>query len=387
MTPQQVSDNLDRDCYKKVIINNTIVRLYKKYDEIYIPHQYVDDLIGIPKGTMRTKICQGDVEKVIGKLTKIDSLFKGNIGKNNCISQSQISKYVNTYSRRSEKENQHIISELEKAVDERNEGDVMKSKIVFITPELAKEMLTHNVNNRNIKKQKLEFLVEDMKNGKFFSNGESICFDVEGNLRDGQHRLMAIVESGCGQMINVVYDIPIEQANLYDIGATRSTSDCIKFGMFSEISDISNSKIGALTTFLIRHKKGSRSAVSHSEKIEYMKDHYEQLLEVKEIILSKNCQKVSTAGTHAAIYVALINGIDKNKLKCFYEIAVSGFAQSEKDYPIIAFRNKVISVKGGGAEIQEDTYFRAQYAIYNYDKELCICKSFNNGKEYFTYEI
>lgn len=35
-----------------------------------------------------------------------------------------------------------------------------------------------------------------MKTGRWVLNGETICFDSNGVLRDGHHRLLAIIESG-----------------------------------------------------------------------------------------------------------------------------------------------------------------------------------------------
>lgn len=66
-----------------------------------------------------------------------------------------------------------------------------------VTPTDAKNILeNHNKLNRNRNKSHVEALLKNMQNGTWRFNGDTIRFDKDGNLIDGQHRLAALAEYG-----------------------------------------------------------------------------------------------------------------------------------------------------------------------------------------------
>lgn len=70
-------------------------------------------------------------------------------------------------------------------------------EIKMVTPEYAKNILdNHNNANRHINKAHVKALLNNMVQGTWRFNGDSIRFDNEGMLIDGQHRLSALVEYG-----------------------------------------------------------------------------------------------------------------------------------------------------------------------------------------------
>lgn len=110
------------------------------------------------------------------------------------------------------------------------------TSVEIITPDIAKEMLSRNVSNRPIKKQAVDYYVQEIKEGKWMLNGESICFSPEGVLLDGQHRLTAVVESGMSIQSVVVRGIDKSSFATYDTGRNRDASDAFA------ISEIKNSR-------------------------------------------------------------------------------------------------------------------------------------------------
>jgi hypothetical protein len=96
-----------------------------------------------------------------------------------------------------------------------------------VTPDLAKEWLKSNVNNRKVSKQNLEFLVNQIKDGKWKFNGDTIVFDEDGILLDGQHRLEAVVVSGKTLTSNVTLGIERNSFHTIDTGKVRNSSDVL----------------------------------------------------------------------------------------------------------------------------------------------------------------
>ena len=68
-------------------------------------------------------------------------------------------------------------------------------EIVDVTPETAKRWLSLNTHNRSFKKHSLEKLVYAIETKQWLNTGDSIKFNGDGQLLDGQHRLMAVVKT------------------------------------------------------------------------------------------------------------------------------------------------------------------------------------------------
>jgi len=96
---------------------------------------------------------------------------------------------------------------------------------MLITPEIAREMLACNKNNRPIKQANVEALVAAIRQGQWVMTGNSIAFDQAGQLLDGQHRLLAIIEAG--QAVESLVATGLAKAAFLttDIGAKRGAAD------------------------------------------------------------------------------------------------------------------------------------------------------------------
>ena len=71
----------------------------------------------------------------------------------------------------------------------------MNSKIENITPEIAAKYLEKNIHNRPIKPSAIRRYALQMKAKQWLISHQGIAFDTEGNLFDGQNRLLAIKEA------------------------------------------------------------------------------------------------------------------------------------------------------------------------------------------------
>jgi len=89
----------------------------------------------------------------------------------------------------------------------------------IITPLIAEEWLKRQPKNRNINEIKIARFVKMMANNQWDENtGESIKFDVDGNLINGQHRLIAIIKTGITLNLSVAYNCSKEAIYLIDQG-------------------------------------------------------------------------------------------------------------------------------------------------------------------------
>ena len=77
-----------------------------------------------------------------------------------------------------------------------------------VTPALALEWLEKMGANRSVAQRYVEAFARDMRAGEWTLNGETIKFDVQGRLVDGQHRLWAVVQADVTVEMDVARDVP-----------------------------------------------------------------------------------------------------------------------------------------------------------------------------------
>lgn len=85
--------------------------------------------------------------------------------------------------------------------------DKSKAEKVFITPQVAEQWLKRNTKNRPCGRVDVVRLLGVIDRGEWWLNGETIKFDTEGILRDGQTRLTAIIEANTGVWSWVITDL------------------------------------------------------------------------------------------------------------------------------------------------------------------------------------
>lgn len=95
-----------------------------------------------------------------------------------------------------------------------------------ITPQQAQDLLKGK--NRHIRPTVVARYVRDMKAGNWAQNGETIKIDTNGDLLDGQHRLLAIAESGTTQELLVVRGLPPSMQETVDSGERRTVGDVLE---------------------------------------------------------------------------------------------------------------------------------------------------------------
>lgn len=98
-------------------------------------------------------------------------------------------------------------------------------RTVLITPELAREMLKNNKNNRPINWKKVEEYAAIMKRGEWILHAQGIVLDSQGNILTGQKRLWAVVYSGVNVYFRVSTGNPVASARLLDRGTPQTARD------------------------------------------------------------------------------------------------------------------------------------------------------------------
>ena len=101
--------------------------------------------------------------------------------------------------------------------------------VMTFQPAAAKYIIEkHNgKKQRTIRKSHLRSIESSLKSSRFFLNGETVIFDDENNLGNGQHRLTGCVNTGIPLTTWVVWGVPAEYFRTMDQGAGRKGRDHI----------------------------------------------------------------------------------------------------------------------------------------------------------------
>jgi hypothetical protein len=99
------------------------------------------------------------------------------------------------------------------------------SRDEWVTPDLARTYLEANASNRNLRKPYVAHLASLIRSGDFQPCVQSISFDINGRLIDGQHRLSAIVMADAPAKLTVVRNLAPEAQAVIDTGNRRQNAD------------------------------------------------------------------------------------------------------------------------------------------------------------------
>lgn len=103
----------------------------------------------------------------------------------------------------------------------------MSTQIEIIDADKALMLLRGNTRNRPLNEQNVALFAQQMKDGRWQFNGDTICLSSDGTIIDGQNRLHAVVRSGVPLKAIVVRDLPFSVFDTKDIGRRRTHGDTL----------------------------------------------------------------------------------------------------------------------------------------------------------------
>lgn len=117
-----------------------------------------------------------------------------------------------------------------------------------VTPEMAADMLRGNARNRHLKRKKVDEYIGALRRGEWIYNGDTVRITTDGKLLDGQHRLLAIHETGIPARLLIAV---IEEAQALRTQATMDVGSKRSFGDMLQIEGVSNATTVAAVTAIV----------------------------------------------------------------------------------------------------------------------------------------
>lgn len=117
--------------------------------------------------------------------------------------------------------------------------------IEYISPAYAAKLQANNYEfNRDLIKANVNDLRKMMVDGKFVLSNDAVVIDSSGTVKNAQHRIEAIIQSGIGQWFVVMRNVSHDMGSIIDTGRSRKMADRISF---------SGTKISRKQCSIIRH--------------------------------------------------------------------------------------------------------------------------------------
>lgn len=245
-----------------------------------------------------------------------------------------------------------------------------------ITPKQAKTILdNHNTKNRNPVRSTIEHIADDITNGKWECNGETIIFSANGTLVDGQNRLFACVKADKPIQSWIAFGVSDEAFYTIDRGHNRNVASDL------QIKKENNSiALAAALQIIAAYQDGFRN-------IKLVNSLYDS--RVIQTVLDRNPSvrnSVAWASTNrvkvqcpqrvltAVHYLAGLSGNPKVVAKRdeFFDRLVTGANLPIND-PVLTLRNKLVSmssnpesrIRKGMGRIAAITYLHSIVKAWN----------------------
>lgn len=207
----------------------------------------------------------------------------------------------------------------------------------LITPKLASEWLTHNTQNRHIREKFVKDLINKIENDQWQpSTLDMIGFYEDGTLANGQHRLTAISRGTKSVYAKVEFNIPREAAIAIDTGKSRSAADNIRI---LTGKNFYTARISNMISLCASGKFNKSLTPEQHYKIAQMYE--EDILFIKELF-DGSPRYIQGPSIMAATFIALENGVDKDKLHEFVSLLNTPIASNDKQALVVSFRNKLM---------------------------------------------
>lgn len=209
-----------------------------------------------------------------------------------------------------------------------------------ITPAIAKKFLQHNKTNRTISTSHVQWFAKQISDNEWDSeNGEAIKFSPEGNLLDGQHRLMGIVLANIDVECDVQFGVPQTSQATMDVGRKRSIGDQLS---------ISGEKYGNQVASTIRWIYAiSNGTIAYKTSTPEVKRFLERYPAVADAVSHVKSQKFT--GTNPTLLCAL------------YFIAKEALGEGEKAAAFVkVFTTGYPSYEGDPAHRVREVYIEAR---------------------------
>lgn len=230
----------------------------------------------------------------------------------------------------------------------------------IVTPAKARKWLEKNTDNRPARDKWIRQLAEAMSAGEWQMNGETIKFDVNGTLRDGQHRLEAVILSGKNIPMMVVRGLAEDVFTTIDQGRPRRIGD-----EFARRGEPNYTCLAGAVAWLWRYEVDPQfKCVNTRPANQQAADVLARHPEIRDsVVFGRTCGKI-LAPTLSAFGHYLFSRIDEQHTDKFFASLVSG-ENLRKSQAVYRLRERLMQQKAARAKLDSRVILALLFKSFN----------------------
>lgn len=224
----------------------------------------------------------------------------------------------------------------------------LKVDHVMIHPEAARALLDINTRNRTVTQGRVESLARTLREKRWQLINNGIAIDSEGDLLDGQHRLLAVVLANKPAEFYLHTGLAPSSRLVIDTGRARTIGDTLATAGYGR----GQTNLGAAVTLLYRYEFQRSSFISatggtipHDVFLEYMQSTIDpermRKADVDSTYIARQVRGFNRSGLAAVLYLASCRDI--YAAAAFSERLRSGESLRSGD-PELTLRNAVARI-------------------------------------------
>lgn len=223
-----------------------------------------------------------------------------------------------------------------------------------VTPELAQAWLETKLDNRPVNDPRVDAYAASMRRGAWRLVLQGLSLDREGRLLDGEHRLWAVVRSGCTVPFLVLRGATLEDRAALDQGRARSIADQLRVVYGIAHAPRVTAWVRALHTALARRvvvltPDAVRAYIdAHGAAVAFMQEH------------GPKRRPLNLAPVGAAFLYAYPSAPERVRELCAAYVSGSGVVVGE---PAHTLREYVLTRKAAGRDSLRSAFAKALRAI------------------------
>lgn len=239
-------------------------------------------------------------------------------------------------------------------------SNTIKTEIVTVTPEMARQLLEQNTRNRKVSKGNYSKVLEAMTAGEWELNGEAIKIARNGQILDGQHRLMVSADNDIPFQTLIVYGLETETQDTMDTGKSRSTADVLSIEGYPGATNLA-----AIVLGVIRSERWGLKVATLGSASAYPVTPKQALARLKDepglVDLSRYAVSIRKCGLSAKVAGVLyyhLSKIDADDAQFFFDSLRDGDGLVRGN-PIHTLREHLLALKNNQRGVLNTTYMAA----------------------------
>lgn len=215
------------------------------------------------------------------------------------------------------------------------------TEIIKLTPEIARELLQKNSDNRPLSQSTVSKYTQAIKRGEWALNGEPIIIFSNGNIASGQHRCHAVINANMPIETLIVRNVDHKTFSSIDTGKSRNGADVLAIR-----GEVNYAKLSAAArSYLLETLKGrDQYQITTTQICECVDKHPHLRYWVQKFTGSQNMKKLFPAALCGLLAIAS-EKYGTEKLDAFFTKLATGTGLEDGD-PAFVLRERIRSQSG-----------------------------------------